>query len=101
MKRLFLGSLIVSFIGAAWTPANSDAGIFSRRSRCSYSASPSVTVQPSPVYEQAQAPEGYRRYSYEPSQPIYSAPPSRSYGTQGRKKSPWDYPKTDPRRYDF
>jgi hypothetical protein len=35
----------------------------------------------------------YRRFSYEPAQP------TRSYRTYERKKEPWQYPKTDPRRY--
>lgn len=36
---------------------------------------------------------GYRSFSFEPTQP------SRSYGTYERKMEPWQYQKTDPRRY--
>jgi hypothetical protein len=41
---------------------------------------------------QGQAGTGYRTYSYQPVAPTY-----RSY--QAPKKAPWEYPKTDPRRY--
>lgn len=40
----------------------------------------------------------HRIYSYEPSaEPSYRV---RTYGSRGATKSPWMYPKSDPRRYD-
>ena len=41
---------------------------------------------------QGQSSTGYRTYSYQPIAPSY-----RSY--QAPKKAPWEYPKTDSRRY--
>jgi hypothetical protein len=52
-----------------------------------------VTYQAAPTY-QAAAPGGYRSFSYQPGT---AAPAYRTYSAP--KKNPWDYPKTDSRRY--
>jgi hypothetical protein len=39
----------------------------------------------------------YRRFSYEPSQPM----PMRSYRTFERTREPWQYQRTDPRKYQY
>ena len=59
-----------------------------RRARVTYSPAPTQVG----TVAQEQAETGYRTYSYQPVAPTY-----RSY--QAPKKAPWDYPKTDARRY--
>jgi hypothetical protein len=59
----------------------------------------SVTVAPAaPKEDVAQAPRTTRRsFSYNPSQK--TEPRIRNYRSAAPKKQPWQYPKTDPRRY--
>ena len=43
----------------------------------------------------------YRRYSYEPSTEPTTARATPAYSGRSAAKSPWMYPKSDPRRYEI
>ncbi len=87
MKKFLITLIAVMGISIlAESSSEAAGGWFRRRARFTYAPAPSATVA------QSQAGTGYRTYSYQPAAPTY-----RSY--QAPKKAPWEYPKTDPRRY--
>ena len=95
MNRYLVGSLLLILTGVAFAPLTAEGGLFRRRTSCQ---TPTAAYYPAAaVAEPSQVAGGYRSFSYEPSQPatVYSG-----QSGQGHRKSPWEYPKTDPRRYD-
>ena len=89
MKKLILTIAALAVVGTPMLAGSADASAGGWRRRRA-----PVTCAPAPpaTVAQSQAGTGYRTYSYQPV-----APAIRSYSAP--KKWPWEYPKTDSRRY--
>ena len=102
MYKLIVVTLAVVSIGLmAATPAQAGNGCCCVKAAAAPHASAAVPQQRS---EAAQAPQGTRRYSYEPSLDAptrtYYQPRSYGGGMRSRSSAPaWSLQKTDPRKY--
>lgn len=91
-KTLCLTLLVVGLV--CLTLPTADAFCWWRRGRARYRPVVEQPVQQA----QTQTDEGYRRFSYEPGETVTTAP-TATYRSYQRAKEPWQYSKTDRRRY--
>ena len=93
MKRFLSLTLAVTLLGGWLIPSSAEAGPLQR---FFWRLRGDTVVRTAPVES-----DGYRRYSYEPSTDGTVTVAPRTSRSRSATKSPWMYPKSDPRRYEM
>ena len=96
MKRFLSATLAMALVGGWLVPSSAEAGPLQRLFWRLRGGTADTAVRTAPVES-----DGYRRYSYEPSTDGTVTVAPRTSRSRSATKSPWMYPKSDPRRYEM